>query len=409
MRARCFVAIAVTILTAVAASAQAPAVGWQLPPTETPQSPPVAVAYGPGDAPEEKFWIRGDYVVWAATTHSGLQAARELSSNPLFNNLLELTGTSQTDLISAAFQNRIGYRLNVGKWLEPDQSVGVEATGFYYYRQAVNVPLTSADAARGLGPLAGAIGLPAVAAGGGGTVVVPITSPLVNGVVNFELNNLLVYGVQAAGRARLAGSDNSRLDGLLGISRYEVEGTIGINAAAVGRGAPLLANSIVATNESIFAESVYTGPTIALDYEAFFGHFDFGVRPAVTIAYLQTVVDRKVSAQANLPGFGPTVLTGGTYLPVGGLQELRRSGWTCVPELALRLGCSLGDHVRIVAGGSVMIFPDASRPEGQLLFGLPADRLLPDVGGIPRIGQLVVPTYDTVIVFTASIGLEFRF
>lgn len=409
MCARSFVAIAVSVLAAVAASAQAPAVGWQLPPAEVPQSPPTAVAYGPGDVGSESFWIRGDYVVWAATTHSGLQAGRELSSNPLFNNLLEITGTSQTDLISAAFQNRIGYRLNVGKWLDPDMCYGVEATGFYLYRQAVNVPLTSADAARGLGPLAGAIGLPAVAAGGGGTIVVPITSPLVNGAVNFELNNLLIYGFQAMGRARLAGSDSSRLDGLLGLSRFEVEGVIGISATAAGQGPPLLANSVVATNERIFAGTVYAGPTIGLDYQAFFGPIDFGIRPMVTIAHLATEVSRNVGARASLPGVGSVPIVGGTYLPIGGLQELSSSGWTAVPELALRLGCALGCHARIVAGGSVMAFPEASLPGGQLLFGLPADRLLPDVGGIPQIGRLVVPTSDTVIVFTASIGLEFRF
>lgn len=407
MRGQFFCAIAIIFSAAVVASAQPPPVVWQRPTDGVPQSPP-AVAYGPGDAGGESFWIRGEYVVWTATTQRGLQAGQELSGNPLANSLLELTGTSQTDLISAAFQNRIGYRLTLGKWFDPEQTIGFEATGFYFYRQSVNVPLTSADAARGLGPEAAAIGLPALTGGGGGTVAVPINSPLVNGLVNFELDNLLIYGVEVLGRCCLYDFGHARLDGLLGVRRLEVEGTLGINAAAVGQGAPVLAGAIVSTNESIFAESVYSGPVIGLDYTAFWGPLDCSIRPKVQIAYLSTTVTRQVSAQANIPGVGMAAVSGGTFLPFPGLETQTSNGWAVIPELELRLGCCLTSHIRLVAGASFMMIPDVSRTEGQLLFGLPVDRLLPDVGGIPA-GRLVSPPKETLFVITGSVGIEFRF
>ena len=357
----------------------------------------------------DDFWIRGDHVAWTATTRRGVDLGQELSSNPLFNTLLDLTGTSQTDLVHAAFQNRIGYRLTFGKWLDPETEFGVEAGAFYFYRQSVNVPLTSANGLAGLGPAAGAIGFPALTGGGGGTVVVPINSPLVNGIVNFELDNLLIYGIQLTGRARLAGSDWFRVDGLLGLRRMEVEGTLGIDAAATGKALPLLAGTTAATSESIFAESVYQGPVIGFDWQAFWGPLDVGVRPQVQFAFLETTVRRTASAQAIIPGVGRTLIAGGTFLATSGPQQLQTSAWTWIPELELRLGCRLTDHIRLVGGTSFMVIPEVSRTEGQLLFGLPPERLVPGTGGIPQVGNLVTPSRETVYVFTASIGLEFRF
>lgn len=372
-------------------------------------APPLPVSYAPVVVSPEEFWIRGDCVVWSATTRRGLELGQELSSNPLFNNLLELTGTNQTDLVHAAFQNRIGYRLTIGKWCDPDTDYGIEASAFYFYRQSVNVPLTSADAARGLGEQAGAIGFPAVTGAGGGTVVVPINTPLANGVVNFQLDNLLIYGIQLTGRARLAGSDSVRVDGLLGLRRLEVEGTLGIDAAATGRSLPLLAGATVGTTESIFAESIYQGPVIGLDLQACWGPLDFGVRPAVQLAFLETTVKRQASAQAILPNGNRMLIDGGTFLAASGPQQLQTSGWTWIPEIELRLGCRLTDCLRLVAGTSFMVIPEVSRTEGQLLFGLPPERLVPGAGGIQQVGHLVTPSRETLYLFTASLGLEFRF
>ncbi len=408
---RAILTAALLFAIATTAAAQPPARAWEAEPAAGSEfalgQPPVP--YAPVTVNQDDCWVRWECFTWTATTRRGLELGQELSSNPLFNTLLESTGTSQTDLVHAASQNRIGYQLTLGKWLDCDQEFGVEASAFYFYRQAINVPLTSGDAARGLGPAIGAIGLPALAGGGGGTLAVPISSPLVKGVVNFELDNLLIYGIQAMGRARLGGSDSYRLDGLLGLRRLEVEGTLGINAAATALSTPLSPGTTVATTENIFAESVYQGPVIGFDWQYFYGPLDFGVRPQVQFAFLETTVRRTANAQAIFPNGNRALIDGGTFLAASGPQQMQTSGWTWIPELGLHVGCRLTDCIRLTAGTSAMIIPEASRTEGQLLFGLPPERLLPGTGGIPQVGHLLTPTRETLYVFTASLGIEFRF
>lgn len=368
------------------------------PQTESEFASPVIVDLSPPPPPQEECWLRADYVFWTATNKHGLNTGRETGSNPLFNSLLRLTG-KQTSLLEAPFQgDRIGYALTLGCWLDPTQQIGVEASAFYLFRESSTVSLLSANA-RPLGADPGIL-FPAVPAVGGGVAQVPFASPAANGAVSLGLNNLLVYGLGVNARGRIVESDGMRLDGLLGLRRLEVEGTIGASSIVTGLGPPLLPGTAVTTQEKTFSEAVYSGPVIGLDYQVRSAGWEFGVRPSVQFSYIQTTLKRDTGALVMMPGALTPMASASRIISYRGVNV--------VPELDVRVAKYLCENVRLVLGGSLFIFPDASPPDSQLNLGLPPEGM--PGGGLPQVGRLAVPPVrETVYVFTMSVGLEFRF
>jgi len=370
-------------------------------------SSPVVVF--PDDVGTELFWARADYVAWIATTPRGLRSARESDSNPLFNSVLQLTGTERDDALRAAIQGRVGYRFSAGLWLDPTASFGIEGSLLHLDRRPSTIPVTPLDLNR-LGTEAGAVGFSALVGGGGGTAVVPITAAgLVNGTVTFELSDLVIDDCQLLGRARLVGDSSAHIDGLVGGRWLRVEESLAISAQASALGLPLVGGTSVFTRDGIDAETTYTGVVLGVDMEANWRGWQVGLRPTATIAQVRNTVTTQALAQATVPGVGTIGFDAGTYLPIPGTTQGSSTDWTVIPQVDGRLSCSIGSHLRIVLASSFIVLPSVSRAGGQLEFGLPAARLLPNVGGIPQAELLIPPARETIFVINASIGVEVRF
>jgi hypothetical protein len=363
----------------------------------------------PDEPGTEHLWARADYVVWIATTRRGLELSRELDSNPLFNTVMQLTGTDRQEALRASVRGREGYRLSAGLWVDPAACYGIEGSFLYLDRRPSTIPVTPLDVNR-LGTEAGAVGFSALAGGGGGTIVVPITAAgLLNGEVRFELSDLTITDFQVLGRARLIGDRSIHLDGLVGGRQLQVEESLAITAQATAQSLPLVAGTSVFTRDGIDAETTYSGVVIGADLEANWCSWHFGLRPTATIAQVRNVVTTQALAQATLPGFGTLAFDAGSYLPLLGIQQGSSTDWTVIPEVDVRLARSFGANVRIVLGSSFIVLPSVSRAAGQLAFGLPAARLLPNVGGIPQAELLIPPARETMFLLNASVGIEVRF
>src|SRR5215213_983916 len=102
----------------------------------------------------ERFWVRGEYVLWVTTTPEGLREAREATSSRLYNAALELTGTGRDDLVQAALRGRGGVRLTGGLWLDDDRGFGLEASALYLSRGPTTTPLNDPSQ---FGPVFGGI------------------------------------------------------------------------------------------------------------------------------------------------------------------------------------------------------------------------------------------------------------
>jgi hypothetical protein len=354
----------------------------------------------------ERFWVRGEYVLWATTTPEGLREARQATASPLYNAALELTGTGQDDFAQAAMRGRGGFRLTAGLWLDADRVLGLEASALYLSRGPTTTPL---DDPSQFGPVFAGIGVPGFTGQGGGTIIVPFgAANLVAGSLRFDLGDQTFLDLQGLGRLRLYGSECVSLDGLLGCRRLVYKETLGIQVQATALAAPLVAGSSVAAGASVESEAEFRGALIGFDWSAGFGGWEVGVRPSVTVARVENRVNRSAFARATAPGVGTVDLVPGPLLLPGNLTRYTSSEWTALPEVDLRLARSFGEHVRLVFGASILVLPSMARATGQTDLGLPVSGIVPGLNGVP-LAAVVPPPTDTLILGTASIGLEFRY
>lgn len=350
------------------------------------QGPPTAgeaMFDGSIAGPAESVWLRGEYLGWATTTRRGLESARELTGNPLVNTLLTATGTTEESLFQAALEGRRGYRLTAGAWLDPDGRLGAEVSAFWLRRSPLGTPLAPAA-------LFGA-GLPGLTgAAGGGAFAIPVgLFGVAAATVQLDLGDQEVYNFEALGRAGLFASDGCRVDALLGARCLVFDESLFLSARATVPGADVLIRT------GIDARTRYVGGVIGLDGEVWHGGWFVGARPRATVARVETEVTPRTALQATLPVVGPV---GFNSAALGDLTQ-RDGSWTVLPELDLRAGRQIGEHLRVMVGASILALPNAARASGRLNPGLPLDPA----------GLLVPPPRETVYLLTASAGIELRF
>ena len=75
-----------------------------------------------------RFWARGEPVFWAIGDSKLVDLGLNAINSDAFNTLLSLTGKSYLDVAKRLLgDDRTGYRLGLGAWLDDGQTLGVEA------------------------------------------------------------------------------------------------------------------------------------------------------------------------------------------------------------------------------------------------------------------------------------------
>lgn len=419
---RLLLALAFALLPAAAAHPQnasppyLPASGLELVPGYGPDSsvsapivqacPPVAAdcAHGP------RCWANAEYVFWTIGTGKLLEAGKAGYNSDLFNSLLDASGKNYRDLADTLLgDDRTGFRLSAGGWLDADRTVGVEASFLYVDRGPLVLNLGRRDL-NPVGSLVRRLGLPGIDAAGR-PVIVPLgRRDLVDGSARFEIADQTLWVLDLGGRARLFESGGLTADGLVGYRRVYYRDSLAVRSEVTTLAAPLLPGTRLRSVDLIQAENTYDGVLFGVDVAAQMGSWTVAVRPTATVAAYRSEVTRAGVTTVTFPDDRPRLgIAAGTYLRSSDLGTFTTTGWTILPEIGLRASRSLGESVRLTFGSSLLYIPEAARAAPQFEIGLDPARTLPGAVGTRQGRNVNPPELRSAFLSTMSVGLEFRF
>jgi hypothetical protein len=396
-----------------------------------------------------RWWARGEVVFWTIGTGKLVELGLDAINSDVFNALLTATGRDYLSVGERLLgDDRTGYRLGVGGWLDDDQTVGVEA-GFLRVSRA---PLVF-DLGRNadLNPLArlipngdvvlqragfrpeqggpadptllafplrdrllralsllSRIGLPGIDAGGRDVVVPYGARDLVNGSARFELADQTFWALDLLGRGRLLQEDGLTVDGLVGYRRVYYTDALTIQTQATTLARPLLPGTVLRSVDAVGTQNTYDGLLVGAEVGWRAGAWDLSVRASATPAAYQADVTRLAAKAITFPDGRRFAASGGTYLRSSDLGEFSASGWTVISEVGLRATRTFGENVALTLGTSLLYIPDTARALPQLPLGIDPDRSLPGRSGTPSVRPLP-PDLRAIFLSTFTAGLEVRF
>jgi hypothetical protein len=438
-------AILVVLLPLILISSTRAQVTAELPPTALPNAGPSEMGpffdnAAPYCAEQPRYYIRGEYVFWVIGTGKLVEMAQEAYNSNFFNALLDASGKTWGDVIRTLLGNdRNGFRISAGGWLDDAATVGVEANFLHVNRSS---PLVLPILRRDLNPLERILndqaavievnpnlaptgeridrpllallllrrlGVPALD-DRGRQVVVPLgRRDLADAQVTFEIARQTFWALDLLGRTRLFDCDGLRVDGVAGYRRVYYEDNMSVRADVVTLARPLLPGTRLMSTELIRTENTYDGALVGVDLEAQCGSWTFAIRPTATIACLNAEVTRDATSIVSLPSRERIGFAGGTYLRAADVGTFSTSQWTVIPEIGLRATCALTQCVGLTFGTSFIYLPEAARAAPQLDLGLDPDRTLPGSVGTPQGRDVFPPVLKSVFMAALSMGIEIRY
>jgi hypothetical protein len=407
--------------------------------------PTIDCARGP------RCWANAEYVFWTIGTGKLVEAAKESYNSDLFNALLNAAGKDYLNFVETLLgNNRSGFRLSAGAWIDDEQTVGVEA-GFLHVNRS---PLVLNIGQRDLNPLEEILGnrptqtiqrtlnplerllsnrqannhhvhldgplrtllllrrfgLPAIDSLGR-TIIVPFgRRDLANGSATFEIADQTLWIMDLGGRVRLFNSDGITADGLVGYRRVSYEDSMSIRSQSTTLAPPLLPGSLIQSVDMIQAENTYDGVLLGVDLALQTGSWTFAVRPTATIAAYRSEVIRAGATTVTFADDRPRLaVSGGTYLRAEDLGTFTTTGWTVLPEIGLRAARALGENVRLTFGTSLLYLPEVARTGPQIEIGLDPARTLPGALGTYQPRTVQPPEMRSAFLTTITLGLELHF
>jgi len=315
--------------------------------------------------PQPLWWVSGGGLVWGVK-HTPLPptlttfAAGSPSATTGIGGALGVPGTSVLSPDRLGFGAFGGGQLTIGRWLQSDQRIGLEAGGFF---------LDS----RGAG----------FAQGSDGTLPLRVPFTNVPPGAGFPLGAssfVLADPGFASGSQTISAS--LRLWGVEGNALYNAYGGPGFTVSLLGglRYLDLREHlSIVSTENLLGLPASYTGSDyfstknqfvgaqIGVKAQKQFGQFDGSAVAKVALGDNYQTVSINGTSLIGGTGFGPAGVTpGGIFSQATNIGQQSRNVFAVVPELQLQGGYRLQNGVRFFVGYNFLYVSNVIRPGDQI-------------------------------------------
>ncbi len=282
---------------------------------------------------------------------------------------------------------RSGARLRAGFWLDDEQTVGFEASGFYLEALGSRATASSSDGRTILGrPFIDA----SVRSEPPETALLLSVPGEFNGAASVRTSNR-VWGVDALGRFNVVGDTRYRADLLAGFrylrlaERADVDtviNTVGFGAVPF-RGGRFF-DASVAASESFRTQNDFYGGHLGTHIAWERGIWFADVRAGLGLGVVHQTLDVQGSTTLTT-ATARTTAAGGLLAQTTNIGRRSQDEFGIIPEAGLTVGCQITRHVRAFVGYSILYWrDDVLRPDSEMTRRV--DRAL-----IPASGPIVAP------------------
>lgn len=363
-----------------------------------PSSP---LACGPVCGPPGRVWVSADYLRWRVKGDAlpPLVVAAPPGTSPITNGVTIFGDERVND------DWRSGGRVTAGFWLDPQQTLGVEASFF-----ALEDATTDFNAASGGNPVLvrpffnAAIGQP-------DAQLVALPGVLSGQVAATETSTFL--GAGAWLRHNLCCDPCFRVDGLIGYRYLRLTDQLGIteNLTSINPNntvVPLGTRFVVTDRFS--ADNDFHGVDLGLSGE--YRRARWVLQATARVGLGQNFTDLGVSGATtvSVPGSAPITYPGGLLALSSNSGQFTRHHFAVVPEVGVKLGYQVTPRLRAFAGYDLLYWTQVVRPGGQIDTVINSNLLppvTPPVAGPARPEPRATGT--DVWAQGIGLGLEFRY
>jgi Putative beta barrel porin-7 (BBP7) len=440
------------------ASVPPPARVFEEPLPSTPSTGAMPVDHGEAFVPPYTIWASGDFLVWkiksgvvpglattvpigvisTTTTNTFLNpntgAVTSIQPNP--PTVVPLTIQTSASLASGDkldVGDQFGGRFTVGMWLNPEQSLGIEGSGFFITRRTAGFQSSTGNTTDQtvipLGTNNTYFLTPATIGGstsvniGGGTAGNGAPSLFQSFSVNavrqatstvVGSGSTAMWGAEL--NARCASPSLGAVSGLFGFRYLNLREDLTINDSFQlfqPQGFPDPTNAGLppsisyATYDLIRTSNQFYGAQIGVDFDMFVGNFtiDFVAKAALGVMHQTATV---IGDNLQLNG---VVAPGGLLSSAFDQGNHNRDRIAFIPEINLKLGYQILPSMRVYVGYDCLYLSSVVRPGAQT--GLSTTTIQANVGGANSQITVNEPSYrykaNDLVVNGINFGMEFRY
>lgn len=270
---------------------------------------------------------------------------------------------------SISGEDRSGFRLTYGQWLDDCHKTGVEFNYFSVFDDG------SGDYDNGTAGGLGGNGLPILGrpffnAQIGAQDALLVSFPgLVNGAVNIDTNSEL-HSASALLRQQYREGCRGRVD-LLGGYRYfrfseSTTITNGLLATGAGRIGDPPPGTTIFIEDRFAAGNTFHGGELGFAAVLYRDRFDLELLAKVALGNLHRVVDISGSRTTTIPGAAPATANGGLLALPTNIGVRSNNDFAALPEFGVNINYCLTDRVSLVGGYTLLMLTDVSRTGEQI-------------------------------------------
>jgi hypothetical protein len=301
---------------------------------------------------QERVWVNAEYLLWWLKSNPTPPLIGTLPAALAVQNLNDLPAGAIGNLFGGSplrFDAFSGGRISAGGWLNPEQTVGLEAGAFYLERRNI-----SFGAATKGDPVVGPVFFDITA--NKESIIVPVSpADAVENARAFASERF--WGAEANYRYRACTFSNSPLDVLVGFRYLNLDNDLGTQSTInfLDFGSRTFAD-LFHTRDQFYGVQVGA----ALDLRE--GPWSVYVLGKIALGSIHQSVDINGSTTTIPFGQAPQQIQGGVLAQSTNIGHFTHNEFSWVPEFTINFGYQVTQHLRVYVGYTFLALDHTVQP-----------------------------------------------
>jgi hypothetical protein len=365
--------------------------------------------------PPGRVWLGAEYLLWTTKGNNLPPLATAAPAGTARGVAGTIGGPGTTTLIGGRNYNtdwRSGFRVYGGAWLDQGQRFGVSGDYFFLGNsttrevagsdgsQIVTRPFTNNVVRNADGTFTPVAAFP-------DTELVSFPNVLAGQIAVTTQSEFTGAGVN--GIVNLACSPCGRLDFLIGYRYLNLNDTLYIREDLRGLPGSANAGAAFVVEDRFRTENHFNGVNLGLAWERRFDRFFVNVLGSVALGNTHTIVDIDGATTITDAAGNSQKSAGGLLAQPSNIGRYSLNKFAVVPEVGVKLGAQLTDHLRVYVGYNFIYWSNVVRTGDVIDTRVNASQLPPRTNVTGELFPKFEPRYTDFWAHGVSFGVQFRY